>query len=112
MFEVEAYCRRDGRGGIQLIADRDVDDAIDELCELRVRFRIDAIYPPEKDTGAGMDWDGDIDTIQMRTPEIPRLRRLRDEEFVAAKTFLLAEHGDALWQAGYDHAEAVHFGEA
>lgn len=111
MYEVDAYFRRTDRGGIQLIADAEANEDCDATCKLRVRFEIHAIYPAEKDVGAEMDWDGDIDTISMRTEEFHRWSRLRDEDFVAAKTFLLREHGDALWQAGYDYAEAVHYGE-
>jgi len=112
MYECECAYRRDDRGGIQFIADHEANDDCDASCELRVRFAIREIYPPEKDSGSGLDWDGDIATIHMRTNAFPRFARLRDEDFVAAKAFLLREHEDALWQAGYDYAEAVYLGEA
>lgn len=111
MYEVAVYFRRTDRGGIEFIPDAEANEDCDATCELRVRFKIHDIYPAEADTGAGMDWDGDIDTISMRTDEFPRWSRLRDEDFVAAKAFLLREHGDALWDAGYDYAKAVHYGE-
>ena len=111
MYKVEAYFRRDGRGGVQFLADHETDENRDRMCELRVRFEVLAIYPAEKDNGSEMDWDGDIATIHMRADDFPRAARLRDEDFVAAKAFLLREHGDALWQAGYEFAESLHFGE-
>lgn len=111
MYEVEVAYRPLGGDAVEFIPETACGEDHQDFCVLRVRFRVAAIYPPEPEGGAGMDWDGDIDSIHMRIVEFPRSKRLRDEAFVAAKTFLLREHGNALWQAGYEYAEALHYGE-
>jgi hypothetical protein len=111
MYEVEVAYRPLAGGAVEFIPEAETGEDHQDFCVLKVRFHVAAILPPEPDVGAGMDWEGDIDTIHMRIAETPWSKRLRDEAFVAAKTFLLAQHGKALWQAGYDYAEALYFGE-
>ncbi len=113
MYEVECAFRREN-GSLTFLRDSDYHEATDELCDLRVGFAITAIYPAEPDTGAAMDWNGDIATIEMRSysGNWKRWRLLRGEEFEAAKAFLLREYGAQLWAAGGEYAEAVHYGEA
>jgi hypothetical protein len=111
MYEVEVAYRPLSGGAVEFIPEAETAEDHQDFCVLKVRFHVAAIYPPEPDVGAGLDWDGDIDTIHMRIAEFPRSKRLRDEAFVTAKTFLLREHGKALWQAGDDFAESLHFGE-
>jgi hypothetical protein len=113
MFEVEcAYRRVDG--GIKFIREERMDENRDDLCAIRVSFAITEIYPPEKDTGASLDYQGDIAEIAMRrfTGDWKQWRFLRGEEFEAAKLFLLEEHAEELWQAAGEVAEAEYFGEA
>lgn len=112
MFECECAFRRYA-GGIRFIREERFNEARDELCELKVSFSVTDTYPAEKDTGAGFDWNGDIAEIKMRgfVGDWRSWRVLRGDELEAAKSFLLKEHGAALWQAGHDHAEALHFGE-
>jgi len=96
-------------------------------CELRVTFTIASVYGPERDVGAGITWDGDIDTIEWMTwgndPVTDTTvrhcvhknhdwRYLEGETYEAAKSFLLRYHGDALWQHGDERAEEVFYGEA
>ena len=111
MYEVEVAYRSLPGGGVEFMPEAEIAANHQDFCVLKVRFHVAAIYPPEPDVGADMDWDGDIDTISMRIAEFPRSKRLRDEAFVAAKTFLLAQHGTALWQAGYEYAKALHLGK-
>jgi hypothetical protein len=111
MYEAEVAYRPLPGGAVEFIPDSETGEDHQDFCVLRVRFHVAEIYPPEPDVGTGMDWDGDIASITMRIAEFPRSQRLRDEAFVAAKTFLLAHHEQALWQAGYDYAEELHFGE-
>lgn len=112
MYECDCAFRRCD-GGIRFIREERYNEAKDELCELKVTFSVTDTYPAEKDTGAGFDWSGDIAEIRMRgfVGDWRRWRVLRGDEFEAAQTFLLKEYGDALWQAGHDHAEAVHCSE-
>jgi hypothetical protein len=112
MYERDCAFRRYD-GGIRFIREERFNEAKDELCELKVIFNVADIYPPEKDTGAGFDWNGDIAEIRMRgfTGDWRRWRVLRGDEFDTAQAFLLREYGSALWQAGYDYAEALHLGE-
>jgi hypothetical protein len=110
MYEVECAYRREN-GGFVFVHETQINEAIDDLCDLRVRFAITAIYPAEPDIGAGMDWNGDIASIEIRTMGWRKWRILRDSEFDAAKAFLLKEYGRELWQAGDNYAEAVHYGE-
>lgn len=110
MYECEcAY--RDDNGVRVFVLGEAMDEATDTICDLRVRFAITAIYPAEPDVGAGMDWNGDIAAIEIRTQDWRRWRRLNGDEFEAARKFLLLHFGAALWQAGDDHAEAVYLGE-
>ncbi len=113
MYEVECAFRREN-GSLAFIHDSDYREATDDLCDLRVGFEITDIYPAEPDTGAAMDWNGDISTIEMRVFTTGRRRwcLLRGAEFEAAKAFLLRHYGAQLWAAGGDYAEAVHYGEA
>ena len=112
MYEVEVAYRQLPGGAIEYIPEAEVGEEHQDFCVLRVRFDITEIYPPEPDVGAGLDWVGDIDSITMRVTEFPRAKRLRDEAFVAAKTFLLAHHEKALWEAADDYAESLFYGEA
>jgi hypothetical protein len=111
MYEAEVAYRPLPGGVVEFIPDSETAEDHQDFCVLRVRFHVAEIYPPEPDVGTGMDWDGDIETIHMRIAEFPRSQRLRDESFVAAKAFLLAHHEQALWQAGYDYAEALYYRE-
>ncbi len=113
MYEVECAFRRES-GALLFIHNDHFNEATDDLCDLRVSFDVTAIYPAEPDTGAGMDWNGDISTIEMRSysGNWKRWQLLRHDEFEAAKAFLLREYGAQLWAAGGDYAEAVHYGEA
>lgn len=38
----------------------DDDPPEDEMCELRVRFDFREFYPPERDNGSGLTWDGGV----------------------------------------------------
>lgn len=92
-------------------------------CELRVTFTIADIYGPERDVGAGVTWDGDIDTIEWltcgddpATDTTTRLhkhthdwRYLEAETYQAAKSFLLRHYGDALWQRADEQAEEMFY---
>jgi hypothetical protein len=112
MYEVDcAYRRYDG--GIRFIREARMNEAKDDLATLRVTFEVTAIYPPEKDTGAGLNWNGDIASIKMLdfAGQWKRWRILRGDELEAAKTFLLEEYAEELWQAGFEHAESLHLGE-
>lgn len=111
MYEVEVAYRLNGEA-VQFIPDSEVGEDHQDFCVLRVRFHVAEIYPPEPEVGAGLDWVGDIDTITLRVAEFPRAKRLRDEAFVEAKTFLLAHHEKALWKAADEHAESLYYGEA
>jgi len=112
MYEVEVAYRQLSGEAIEFIPEAEVGADHQDFCVLRVRFHVAEIYPPEPDVGAGLDWVGDIDSITMRVTEFPRAKRLRDEAFVAAKTFLLAHHEKALWEAADDYAESLFYGEA
>ena len=115
MFEVEcAYRQADG--ALNFLHDSDATDD-DALAVLRVTFAVRRIFPPEPDTGAGMDWDGDVSTIEMRqvgdySPRFSRWIVLRDAQHAAALEFLLRVHGRALWESGDEAAEALFYGEA
>jgi hypothetical protein len=111
MYECECAFRSGENGARVFVLGEEMDEATDTVCDLRVRFAITAIYPPEPDVGAGMDWNGDIAAIQIRTQCWRRWRKLNGDEFDAARDFLLRHFGGELWQAGDDHAEAVYFGE-
>jgi hypothetical protein len=113
MYEVECAFRREN-GALLFIHEDHFREATDDLCDLRVRFEITAIYPAEPDTGAAMDWNGDIASIEMRSYSVSRRRWcvLRNAELEAAKAFLLREYGAKLWAAGGEYAEALHYGEA
>lgn len=111
MYECECAYRSDENGARVFVLGEEMVEATDTICDLRVRFAITAIYPAEPDVGAGMDWNGDIAAIEIRTQDWRRWRKLNGDEFEAARKFLLMHFGAALWQAGDDHAEAVYFGE-
>jgi hypothetical protein len=112
MYECECAFRRFD-GGIRFIREARMNEAKDDLCTLRVRFEITQIFPPEKETGAEMDYLGDIATIEMRgfTGDWKRWRVLRGEELETAKLFLLEAYGEELWNAASDHAEALYLGK-
>jgi len=111
MFEVECAFRRES-GGYVFIRESRMDETTDDFCKLKVKFRVDEIYPAEPDTGAAMDWNGGIETIEMRAcVGWPRWKFLRGEEFATAKLFLEEEYPQELLDAETDNAEAVHFGE-
>lgn len=113
MFAIDAAYRREG-GKLVFIHEDRSNEATDDLCDLRVRFEITAIYPAEADTGAGMDWNGDIASIEMRaySGHFKNWRVLHGDQLEAAKAFLLLEYGRQLWEAGGDYAQALHYGEA
>jgi hypothetical protein len=111
MYEVEVAYRPLPGGAVEFIPESQTGDEHQNFCVLRVRFAITDIYPPEPDVGAGMDWVGHIDTIHMRVDGFPRPNRLRDEAFVAAKAFLLAQHETAVWEACGEYAESLYLGE-
>jgi len=111
MYECECAFYRDDQGGTVLVRPEDMSDT-DTICDLRVRFAITAIYPAEPDVGAGMDWNGDIATIEIRTQDWRRWRILRGEEMERARQFLLTHYEDPLWQAADAYAEAIYHGEA
>jgi hypothetical protein len=111
MYECECAYRSDDNGARVFVLGDEMVDATDTICDLRVRFAIAEIYPAEPDVGAGMDWNGDIDTIEIRTQCWRRWKKLNGDERAAAQSFLLLHFGAQLWQAGYEYAEAVHYGE-
>lgn len=109
MYEVECAFRRVD-GAIRFIRESRMDETLDDFCVLKVRFQIDEIYPPEKDTGAGMDWaPGGISEIHMRRMTgWPRWKVLSGDELDAAKTFLEEEYAEELADAEQDEATAVY----
>jgi len=112
MYELDCAFRR-SKTDIRFIREERIDEAKDDLCSLRVRFEITEIYPPEKDTGAGLDYRGDIASIEMRgfTGNWRRWRVLHGEELEAARAFLLEEYAEEVWDAAYEYAESLYYRE-
>lgn len=111
MYEVECAYRRDG-GALKFIRECRMDETTDDFCKLRVTFRVDEIYPADPDTGVGMDWNGGIDSIEIRNfVGWTRWRVLRGDELETARRFLEEEYAEEMLQAEGDYAEAVHYGE-
>jgi hypothetical protein len=111
MYEVEVAYRQFPGEAVEFIPESQAGEEHKHFCVLSVRFHIAEIYPPEPDVGEGIDWVGHIDTIHMRIDGFPRANRLRDEAFVAAKTFLLTHHEDAVWEACGEYAESLYLNE-
>lgn len=109
MFQTECAFRRED-GAIRFIRESRMDEDRDDLCVLKVFFQIDEIYPPEKDTGAGMDWaPGGISEIHMRRCiGWTKWKVLNGEELEAAKTFLQEEYAEEIGDAEQDDAKAVY----
>jgi hypothetical protein len=110
MFEIRcAYRQIDG--AIVYLPEGEVPEGHDKFCTLRVYFSVDEIFPPEPETGAELDWRGDIDAIEIRAVggaiAFRSYRRLQGAELAAARGFLLSHHAKALWLAGGRWAERL-----
>ncbi len=111
MYEVECAYRREN--GVRVfMRDDQLNEETDRFCDMRVYFDVTDIYPAEASTGAAMDWNGDIVSIEIRPVGWGRWHGLEGADFEAAKTFLLREHAKALWEKGGQYAETLHFSEA
>lgn len=114
-FQVECPYRL-GDDGIVFLGDTEVGDDHDDYCTLRVSFDVTDFYPAEPGVGAGSDWNGDIDAIEMREhgagSRFRRFKTLAGDEFAAAKAFLLRVHGTDLWNAGGEFAESGYYEQA
>lgn len=107
MFSIETAYQRGPDGHLTFLLAEEVEDDHEDWCELEVTFAPTVFYAPEPDVGAGMDWDGDIDEIRMRTFGAPRA--LQDVSRDNARAFLLRHYGDELYQSGADTAELMFY---
>nr|QBM02687.1 hypothetical protein [uncultured archaeon] len=107
MFSVETAYYRGPDGHLTFFLAEEVGDGHECWCELEVIFAPTAFYAPEPDVGAGMDWDGDIAEIRMRTFGAPRA--LQDVSRDNARAFLLRHYGDELYQSDNNTAELMFY---
>jgi hypothetical protein len=112
MVQIEAAYRRED-GAIRFIRESRMDEDRDTLCILRPVFQIDEIYKPEKDTGAGLDWNGPglVEIHMRRCTGWTRWKVLSGDELSAARTFLEEEYAEELRDAENDYAETLYLGE-
>ncbi len=86
--------------------------SVSDPCELRVTFKPVAYYPPERDVGAGADFQANITAIEIRDLEDPDetgWHKLEGADFETAFGFLDTHHNSPMWdQAEIETAE--HFG--
>lgn len=74
------------------------DAESDYQCDLRVTFEPVAYYPPERDIGAGADYDARLTLIEVADHAGAQTwRALAGAEHASAEAYLETHHHDAMW---------------
>jgi len=106
MFTVECAFRL-RPSGVEFRLDDDPPE--DEMCELRVNFRFYQFHAPERDVGAGLTWDSNLEKIEFRAPGEP-WRELYQFPYNAARAFLKIHCREALDEAEREAALETYYG--
>jgi len=93
--------------GVEFRLDDDAPE--DEMCELRVSFRIIETYGPERSVGAGVTWNSKIECIEFRALGEP-WRPLDAPHAVAASIFLEKHCQEAMDEAEREAALEAYYG--